>query len=67
MMVAIGNLRIQYNQCTAEQTYENVLNNVFKVTKSLRVSLVILYLVVRPMEYIGSCDSGNVSYYSGLN
>ena len=31
-MVAIGNLRVQYNKCTVKQTYENVLNSDFKVT-----------------------------------
>jgi hypothetical protein len=66
-MVALGNLRVQYNQSTVKQMYENVLNNVFKVTNGLWVSLAIRYTVVRPMEDIRSCDGGNVNYYSCLN
>jgi hypothetical protein len=35
MMVAIRNLRLVYDHCTVKQTYENVLNNIVKITKGL--------------------------------
>ena len=35
MMVAIRNLPVEYGHCAATQTYENVLNNVGKVTNGL--------------------------------
>ena len=38
--------------------YENVLNNVVKVTNSLRVSLAIPFVAIKIMEDIGLCGAG---------
>ena len=58
MMVAICNLHVEYGHCTENQMYENVLNNVLKVTNILRVSLAIPYVAIKIMEDIFLCDAG---------
>ena len=42
VMVTIHNLHIEvYGHCAVKQKYENVLNNIVKVTKGLCISLAI--------------------------
>ena len=67
MMVAICNLNVECGHCTEKQMYENVLNNVVKVTNSLRVSFAIPFIAVKIMEDIGSCDDRNISSYPWSN
>jgi hypothetical protein len=67
MMVAMGNLRVEYGHCPGQQTYENVLNNTVQVTNGLWVSLPIRYIAIRIMENIGSCFGGNINSYPRLN
>jgi len=67
MMVAICILLLEYGHFTVKQMYENVSNNVVKITNVLWVSLAILYLAIRIMEDTGSCEGGNVNNYPCLN
>ena len=67
MMVAIRSLPVEYGHCAATQTYENVLNNVGKVTNGLWVSLAIPYVAIIIMEDICPCDGGNSNSYPWLN
>jgi hypothetical protein len=54
MMVAICNLPVEYGHFTLQQMYENVLNNIVKVTKWLMSSVTIPYIAIRIMEDTGS-------------
>ena len=58
MMVAICNLHVECGDCTEKQLYENVLNNIVKVTNSLKVLLAIPSVAIKIMEDIGSFDAG---------
>jgi hypothetical protein len=67
LKVVIHNLYAEYGHFTVNQTNDNVLNSVVKVTSGLWVSLAIPYIAIRIMEDIGSCDGGNVSSYCLLH
>jgi len=47
--------------------YENVSNNIVKVSNVLWVSLAIPYTAIRIMKDTGSCEGGNVNNYPWLN
>jgi len=64
MMVAICNLHVEYGHFTVKQTYKDVLNYIFN---DLRVFWPSLYIAIRIMEDIGSCDGKNVNTYPWLN
>jgi len=63
MMVPVHNFCVAYGHCTVKQTYENVLNNVVKVTTGSWVSLAIPYVAIR-LDF-GLCDGGNINSYPG--
>jgi hypothetical protein len=67
-MVAIRNLRVEwYGHCAVKQTYEDVFNNIVKVTNGLWVSLANPYIGIRVMEDICLYDGGNINSYIWLN
>ena len=54
MMVAICNLHVEYGHFTVKQTYENVLNYIFKVIMAYEFLWPYLYIAIRIMVDTGS-------------
>lgn len=55
------NLCVEYSHWTVNNMYENVLDNIVKVTNASWVSLAIPYVAISIMENNDSCDGVSVN------